>query len=357
MHYKKSEMKIKKHCAAFIVLLLSCKKYDLPKYDLPPPSTITNLPPGAYILNEGYPASLSFFSFKRNKVIYPDIYKLQNNEEIPSPASSIVTYYDNTYIISEGTSEVIIINTNNAIKTATLPLPASSPTDFIVVPNSNIGVLAHKNAGIITFIDISTFTVTSTLPTGYNHHELIFTNGKIYAGTSSNIVVVINPYNKSIVKTITLSSVGARYLATAKGMVWVLCSGVDQSTYQKGAIAGIDPSSDLVTTFKWIDSIPNYHWKNPPRKLTASLDGSYLYLIYKNVLRFQTQAPYNLDTIIWAGNRNFYSIKTDEVSGNIYLSDKKDGVSPGDLLIYTPNYQIIAISQVGVNPIDFIFRY
>ncbi len=343
----------------FILIISQCKKYELPEY----PSGRyrgDTIPSGIYIISRGnknisQDGSISLYEPYYNKLIYQDIISQINGSKIDEPASMAIL--DTLGFIPLSTSgKIQVISIRNGKMYGDISLGGRYAFNILIYSRES-GLVTDPHNMLISVFNPLSRQKTSEIILGKEPGEMSLINDRIYVGTDPGELFVIDLRTQSILTSLVLLP-GAMYSTIANGILWVLCDGISYSTGNKTkpGIRGINPSSTQIIYNLDIDTIPGYHYLNPPFKIVASADETALFFIYKHILRVRITAnPITIDTVIYSNGRNFSALFVHKPTGDIYVADGKDGVLKGVVYRYSSQFTPIDSFEVGVNPVSFAY--
>ncbi|MDO7884478.1 YncE family protein [Hymenobacter cheonanensis] len=313
---------------AFSALLLaSCESKNT---DVTPTPTGTGS--NVYITNEGAygksTASVTFFD-KNTKAVTADIFQTANGRALGDVAQSMSVYNNTGYVV---------VNNSNKVEVVSLPSFKSVATiSNLVQPRYLVSTSAGKGyvtewlsstAGRVSIIDLTTNTVTGTLPTGRYPEKPLSFNGLVYVPNSDeNTLTVIDPAQGKVTNTITVSDGPSSLAADKSGNIWVLCGGITKYDPVTYAVISSTPGALI----RFAPGTPTVQTKLPfaagsPSKLRSSPAGDQLYYtLGKSEYRLDVTAS-SLPATPFISRRfsaltAFYGFDIDPKDNTIYVSD------------------------------------
>ncbi|MDR1273339.1 MAG: YncE family protein [Odoribacteraceae bacterium] len=347
---------------AFIACFSSCRSDDDPLV----PSTQTPVAPGEdgpvkgfFLLNEANmgsnKASLDYFDYGSG-IYHKNIFPERNPgivKELGDVGNDIRIYGDKLYAVINCSHLVEIMDVNTARHVATISIPncryiafdkgyayvSSYAGPVKIDPNARLGYVAKVDTALLQVVD--------TCVVGYQPEEMVVRDNKLYVANSGgyrvpdydNTVSVIDLDRFKETKKITVAINLHRMELDRYGNIWVSSRGDYYNVRSKTYI--IDTSTDLVTDV--LHLLPNSN---------MTLRGDSLY-VYSTEWSYIT----NSNTISYAivntktkkvVNRNFitdgtekkieipYGIAVHPETGDIFVTDAKDYVTPGTLYCFSP---------------------
>ena len=332
---------------ATVLFCVSCLK-DKPPVDN---ATVNVSSAGVYITNEGNflfgNASVSFYNIAENTV-QEDLFKPTNNKSLGDVAQSMCIYNDKIYIVVNNSGKIEVVDAKTFASQATIS-GFLSPRYFVPV-NSAKAYVSDFKANAISIINLSANTVSGSISCSGWTEEMILSNGKVFV-TSKNRdkVYVINTSNDVITDSIVVTYGSNSIKEDKNGKLWVLCNG-DENLKILAALHRINPITlQLEQSFFFSSGSP---WR---LKINGSKDT--LYFLNNGVFKMATGAVVLPDqSFIPSGNRNFYGLGIDPVSGVVYVADAMDYVQKSIIYRYQPNGVLINSFKSGVISGDFYFK-
>lgn len=208
------------------LLLASCEPKHDPVTPTPPSGTGTNV----YVINEGAlnksTASVTLLN-KTTKAVTADIFLATNGRALGDVAQSMTIYNNYGYLV---------VNNSNKIEVVTLPDFKSVATiNGLVQPRYMVtagtkGYVTEwlsATAGRVSVIDLTTNTITGTIPTGRNPEKLVYSNGTIYVPDSDeNTVDIIDASRDNVTGAVLVADGPSSLVADKNDNVWILCGGI-----------------------------------------------------------------------------------------------------------------------------------
>lgn len=331
------------------VLFVSCEEDDAP----------INLPLGAYqggffMLNEGSASagSVSFSSYNYS-LLKQDIYGAENDGDgVGGYVQSIFFNNEKAYIISSASNKITIVNRY------TFKLIGKIETGFLnprygVVRNgkayvTNLGDFMDLTDDYISVIDLSDNSIETPIPVGAIAEKIFIENDKLYVLNGSygegNSIKVINPENGNVDTTITLPQ-SPNSFEVENGKVYVLTGNyTDPSHLIRINLANNTIENDITMPADLISA----------QNLNVEDGGIYFSVgnkIYANAIGATAVSDTALFTTA-AITLYGFQVKGD----NLYVTDAKDYVSDGALLIYTPTGNLNKTLTTGLIPNSVYFN-
>ncbi len=317
--------------------------------------TVTPSLRGAFIVNEGNyshgNASLSYYNADSLKLTN-GVYNLVNHESLGDIANFMVIKDSLGFIVINNSDKIDIININTFKKVKSISLPAgSSPREMAVLEN-NRGYVTNLYKNSISVLDLSKGAVTGSIDVGPNPEGIIATGNNIYVANSGlgngNTVSVISGANGKLVKTIQVGDNPQGVALDAEGRIQVLCGGAYGSDFMSpdddtpGGIWIINPGTNTLS-----DSLVLQNGLHPS-ELTLSGTGKGYFIYDGAIVEYDTQAMEIRNSALIKGN--FYHVRVNAYSGELFVLDSGNYADPGTLLIYDSDGTLKNQYEVGIIP-------
>jgi YVTN family beta-propeller protein len=268
------------------------------------------------------------------------------------------------YIVVNNSKKVEIVNMTDFHLTGTIT-GLESPRYFLGINNTK-GYVSDWTANNIKVLNLTTNTISSTIPCGAGPEQMLLTNNKVFVcnvggfGNDSTITI-IDANSNSVLSTIQVGINPNSIQQDVNGKLWVLCGGTIGPDYSPstsddigGALIQIDPSTNVI--LKRFDFTSSQH----PTKL--AINGSKDKLYYLNGSSGYTGKIFNFGiTSTYLHNlalvdREFYGLGVDPQNGYVYGGIGNFSLSTY-IIKYLSNGTFMDSSKVGVAPSSFVFNY
>jgi DNA-binding beta-propeller fold protein YncE len=351
-------------CRALLCLLLGLLIAGCTSSPTAPQPEIGTVTTGVYIVNEGNytrdNATLSFYIPDSNRV-YPDIFSAANGRPLGDVANDMVLFGDRGYIVVNNSQTIEVISLLDQKSVGAFVVPGSkSPYKMVIVNSSKAYVTNLYDNSLTEFDPTSLQMIQERILVGNNPEGIALANGKLYVcdsglGADSSLTVV-DPTQDVAVNTIIVGRSPSEIAADASGDVVVKCDGSfnfnDPNRDTPGSLVLVDPRTDAVLSTVVLPLGVYGH----PGKMTLSSNG-YGYFVGKSgIMRFDigngtiTVNPTPFATV------SAYGLAIDDASNRLYVTDAKDYVQPGDVLVYGQDGQQVAQFEAGIIPGTIVFR-
>ena len=314
---------------------------------------------GILITNEGpFGTGTGTVSFISNDLatVQSSIFNTVNGTDLGNIVQSMAFDGDNGYIVVNNSHLIKVVNRYTFEEVTTIDAGLENPRFFVAAGNfgyvTNWGDPFVETDDFIAVIDLTTNTVTATIPVGFGPEKLVYNGDKIYVAHKggfgqNNIISVIDPEGNTVESTIDVGFVPNSLVLSGPDL-WVLSGGKPEFTGDETAgslakinIDGTGPSN----TFDFSISQHPEHLSINGADLYYNLDG--------NVFKMNVaDTELSTDGII-AGF--FYAMAINE--GKLFATDAVDFASDGTLTVFDliDNSEITTLT-VGLIPGGIYFN-
>jgi hypothetical protein len=337
------------------VFLVSCSKEELPEF----PSQ-GNYENGFFVVNEGN-ASAGSISFVNSNFTTgtSNVFAAANPSEdgIGGYVQSIFFNGDRAYIIS-GSEKITVVNRYTFKYIGTVNSGLDNPRYGVVyngkayVTNSKTNSFDNPTTGntddYISIINLETLLVENTINMNAIADKILLFNSKLYItnGTygEGNSVAIINPSNNTIVNTLTFGN-SPNSFEENNGKLYVLCSNYTTAS----ELVKIDLATDTIeSTIVLPATLGNAQNLNVE-------DNQFYFTVNSKVFSSPISAVTISETPLFTSAATTlygFTVK----NSAIYISDAKDYISNGNVLIYSLSGSLAYQISVGLLPNGFYFN-
>jgi YVTN family beta-propeller protein len=315
---------------------------------------------GIFVVNEGPfqngTGTVTYFDPDSN-LVKQDIFEMINGRPLGNIAQNMTVHNGKGYIVvnNAGTVEVVDVATFKSEGTIT---NLTNPGQFLVVDDKKAYV--SDWIGHIAVVDLTTNTVTKTIPAGTGPDAMVKSGKYVYVANSGGFsidstVYVIDYSSDVMVKVIKVGDAPSGMVADGNGNIWVMCkgngfAGWPQAGDTPGKLMRIDPVSLSVTYTYEFGSTGDH-----PEKLVINKQKSVLYFLFDNAIYHFNIALANASPAKLY-SRYFYSLGYESKTGYLYASDPKDFMGNGQVFrIKADDGLLIDSVQAGIIPRGFAF--
>jgi YVTN family beta-propeller protein len=331
--------------AALLLLAASCKKDEPPEPDNG--TIISSGNNGVYIINEGNfqfgNAAVSYYADGMANAAL-DLFQPANNRPLGDVCQSMYVFNNKAYIVVNNSGKVEVVNPNTFVSIATIT-GFNSPRYFLPVSNSK-AYITDLYSNNISIADLSSNTVTGTIPCAGWTEELALAYGKVFVTNElHDKLYVINSLNDVLTDSITIGYGSNSIVEDKNGKLWVLCSG-KQSSNINASLHRINPVNNTIeSSYTFINSADS------PWRLDLNGTHDTLYFLNNGCYRMAvTDNTLPSSAFISQNGRNFYGLGINPHNGNIYITDAIDYVQRGKIYIYKPDGNLVTSFLAGIIP-------
>jgi len=321
------------------------------------PGDVTATARGVYILNEGLwgqgNASLSYLDFDTGQFT-DEVFRTANGRPLGDVGNHIVVHNGSAYIVVNNSDKVEIIETHTHRSLGTIDAGAGANPRQIAFVSDTLALLTNLYDASVSVVNLVSQSVVGRIPVGSNPEGIAISSGKAFVANSGfgtgNTVSVINVITLTVSKTIAVADNPADVVRTSDGQIYVLCAGAygdfsDPNDDTPAQVMVIDPLSETV-----VDSV---FAGGHAFRMSAGRNGRAYIVADVNVLEIDTR---NHTVVGPFAAGVFYGVGVEEESGDVYLADARDYVSPGRVVIYSRQGLMRGEYNVGLIPGRFAFN-
>lgn len=317
-----------------LAIFTSCKKNDTP------PTEITPVTTGVYVLNEGnYNANnttLSYYNFSTGTAA-TDFYETANGSKLGDTGNDILLYGGKIYIIMNVSSYVEVADAFTAKSLKKIPFEKTDggkrqPRYAAAYKNK---VLVSSYDGTIAVIDTGSLHVDKWITVGTNPEGLTVSGDRLYVANSGGLSLefdstlsVVDLLSFEEVQKITVGINPGAVTADNSGNIYVACTGNYASIAP--SLVKVSTASNTVVA-KADTAVGKIRYHDGLLYTTGGYFGSANVRTLNTTNFSQTSANFVVDgTAIL----NPYGIHIDPESGDVYVTDSKDYVSSGEVFCF-----------------------
>lgn len=342
------------------VFLLSCRKDKEPFKEFTPSTS------GLYLLNEGNmgsnKATLDFYNLETG-VYQQDIFSAANPTielGLGDVGNDIKIYGSKMYIVVNGSNKVEVLDIKNSKRLGKIDI---NNCRYVAFYKNKAFVTSYD--GFVAVIDTTEITrVQKTISVGRQPEEMAVVGDKLYVANSGGYKVPDNEYDRTVsvidliseteVKKIDVGINLHKLKADQYGDLYVTSRG--DYLGEESSLYLIDTKTDVVKK----------HFNLPVTNLYIHGDIAYM-LSYSYITNAATYLKLDIKNEVLLNEKLIkdgteaeikvpYGIAIDPSTGNIYVTDAKDNLSPGTLYIYNSQGNRINSFQTGDIPAHFAFK-
>lgn len=287
-------------------------------------------------------SSLSIYN-KNSGEISNNIYQNLNQSLLGDVLHSINHINHQLFLVINNSGKIIVINDENFQYMYQID-NLSSPRKIIKINNSKFYITDLYSSSIYVY---NTYQNSlAEIPVNGWCEDIIMQNEKVFVCNVSNSqVYIINSNNNLIIDSISVGPNPVSVKEDSKGDIWVLSQG---NTNENPSISIIDTENlEVLRTFN-LESNQSY-----PSSL--NIHNNQVYFINKHIYKIQNLND-STAQIVWPNNNNtFYNLSIDPYLNDLYVTDAKDYVQSGTLLIIDSNGNLKNEVNTGIIPKSIIF--
>lgn len=338
--------------SVLIIILSGCRK----KNEINEP--VKTGSSGIFVINEGNytwaNSSLSYYDFKTEK-LFTDIFAEANGIPLGDVAYSMAIHKDKAYIVVNNSGIIYVVNVSD-MKYSGKITGLVSPRQMLIV-NDSLAYVSDLYNTKIARINLSTNTVNGYVNIGSTSECLILNNGRVYVSSWSfnNKIFVFDAITGVITDSLLVGKQPNSMVLDKNNNLWVLCDGCFQ-----GSQYGVENASLWCLNTSDLTVLKHLSFSNiqeSPIKLNINSSKDSLYFISTGIYKQSiNDESISNSTFIQSNGRTFYGMKINPENGDIVVSDAKNYMSSGELLIFSKFGILKKSMEVGVNPgwIEFI---
>ncbi len=291
-------------------------------------------------------ASLSGYN-KNSKEIINNLYQNINQEPIGDVLHNISHIDHQLFLVVNNSGKVIVIDDESFLKSYEIK-NLTSPRKIIKVDNSKY-YITDIYANKIFIHNQYDHSLSEISLNGWSE-DMRIQNGKVFVGNiTNNMVYVINSSNDSIMDSIQVGSSPISIQEDSRGNLWVLSQG-SQSLNESPSISIIETQNHSIIKSFYLENN-----QSSPSYLNMDIETNKVFLINKHIYKFQNIDD-TLPQIIWPNNNNnFYNLKINPYNKDLYMTDAKDYVQNGSLIIIDSIGNFKNEVTTGIIPKSIVF--
>tara|TARA_B100000768_G_scaffold136458_1_gene127406 strand:- start:3221 stop:4246 length:1026 start_codon:yes stop_codon:yes gene_type:complete len=289
-------------------------------------------------------SSLSSYN-KNSGEISSNIYQNINQSLLGDVLHSISHIDHQLFLVVNNSGKIVVINDETFEYEYQID-NLLSPRKIIKVNNSKYYITDLYSNNI--YIYNAYQNTTSEISVNGWCEDILMQNGKVYVcNVASNLIYVINSNDDTIMDSISVGQNPVSIKEDLKGDLWVLCQGSISNNE--------DPSISIIET-QTLKVIKNFSLEsNQNYPSSMNILKNEVFFINKHVYKISSIED-TLQEIIWENTGNtFYNLSIDPYNKDIYLTDAKDYVQNGSLLIIDSIGNLKDEVITGIIPKSIVF--
>ena len=198
-------------------------------------------------------------------------------------------------------------------------------------------------------VDIVRGQFVTTIPVPGWVEEMVYANGSLYGTCPSNDCLVrVDTATNSLLETISIEAGPVSIVKDRNEMLWALSSGFGSVPAR---LSVIDPTTNSVVRVLEFDGTAQ------PTKLKINGAGDELYYINgSGVYRMSVEATEVVSEAFIEGyGQTLYGLAVQPETDEIYLTDAKDFIQPGQAYRFSNTGQLLDSASCGIIPQSIVF--
>lgn len=332
---------------AIILLGLSCKKREIgPQFLVEPLFKGEKV----LILNEGN------FGWGNSSITAYDpatyqvangVYNSANNLPLGDVCQSGIRWGGYYLIVVNNSNKIEILDTNTL--EISDELSALGSPRYVLPGQNGIAYVSDLYANELGVVDIVSGEFATTIPVPGWVEEMVYANGSLYGTCPSNDCLVrVDTATNSLLETISVEAGPASIVKDCNEVLWTLSSGFGSVPAR---LSVIDPTTNNVVRVLEFDGTVQ------PAQLKINGAGDELYYIYgSGVCRMSIEATEVVSEAFIEGyGQTLYGLAVQPETGEIYLTDAKDFIQPGQAYRFSNTGQLLDSASCGIIPQSIVF--
>lgn len=287
-------------------------------------------------------ASLSIYN-KNSSEISNNVYQNLNQSLLGDVLHSISHIDHQLFLIINNSGKIIIIN-DETFKFLYQIDNMVSPRKIIKINNSKYYITDIYSNSIYIY---NTYQNSlSEIPVNGWCEDIIIQNEKVFVcNKANNQIYIINSNSDFIVDSISVGANPVSIKEDLKGNMWILCQG--NITENPSIYLIKSETSEILRSFN-LENNQSY-----PSSL--NIHENEIYFINKHIYKIQNINDSTAE-IVWSNDNNtFYNLSIDPYIKDLYITDAKDYVQNGTLLVIDSNGNLKNEVTTGIIPKSIIF--
>jgi YVTN family beta-propeller protein len=330
-----------------------------------PSGSVPQTTTGVYVVNEGNfmrgNSSLTIFLPDSNKS-YQDVFALVNGRNLGDTGNDIVLYAGKAYIVVSGSQKIEVMSLADNKSVGTVSFAGQrNPYKLTIINDAKAFVTNLSDTTITEFNPSTLQIVNDRIKVGNNPMGIVYANGKLYVCNSGfgsdSTVTVLNATTGELIKTVIVGDSPSELGVGPNNEVVIKCDG--RSDYNNpandtpGSILKINSDNDAIIV-KAILPLATY---GHPGHMAITSKGVGYFLGKTGVIKFSySGSTLNIGGTPFAAIFG-YSLAYDDALDRLYVTDARDYVQPGSVMMFDLNGNQVNQFVAGVIPGAIAFRH
>lgn len=324
----------------FVVLFaISCKK------DEAKPETPETKSGGAVIICEGlFGNANSRIDYYNNETetLETNVFFKANNRVLGDVGQFAIEFNNEIFVVVNNSGKIERINKTN-FKSISIIQNLQSPR--IILPLSNKLYISDLYANKIHIIAYPSLTYSNSIALNGWVEEMVEIDNFVYSSNNNKpYIYVINKSTDIIVDSIATNEAPGSIALDKNNKIWALTGTTGGSV----SLLKVNPQSKTVEA--------NYAANvNGAMKLRINKAKDHLYFLSGSKVFHMGINDASPSVFVEQNNANWYGLKEEPSTGNIWICNAKSFVENGEIQVFTPNAQLLKTIETGINPNDIVF--
>ena len=312
---------------------------------------------GYFVINEGNmtsaDGSISYIS--NDGSVINNVYENTNGIPLGSVVQSMSIIGEYAYIVVNNSNKIVVASKDSMIHVTEILI---NQPRYISQVSENKAYVTSWGNNSIEVIDLTTNTVTNSIPCGVGPESITVSNGLAYVTNVGgwgldNTVTVIDIASDNVISTINVGDKPNSAQVDADGNIWVLCGGYTEYDNVTWVVVSQTQGSLVkISNNEVVDSY-TFNAGDSPKNLLIDDNGTMLYYLSGgSVFSFNNTAS-TLDTTALI-SEPFYGIGYND--NKILGTDAVDYVQDGYSKEYSTSGVLVNTYNVGRIPGGFCFN-
>lgn len=341
------------------VALIACRTSPTEPSGAAPPATT-----GVYVVNEGNflrgNSTLTFYLPDSNRA-FQDVFAVANGRNLGDTGNDIVLHAGKGYIVVNGSQKIEVISLTDNKSVGTLAFTGErSPYRLAILSDAKAFVTNLSDTSVTMFNPSTLQIISGHIRVGNNPMGIAVANGKVYVCNSGfgydSTVTVLNATDGAVIKTILVERSPSEVGVGPNNEVVVKCDGWsdygNSANDTPGSISIINSDNDVVAAKAILPLVTYGH----PGRMSVSSKGYGYFLAKTGVIKFTFSG-----SSLGIGGTPFatvsgYGLAVDDATDRVYVTDPKDYVQSGIVIILDSNGNQIKQFAAGIIPGAIAFK-
>ncbi len=261
------------------------------------------------------------------------VFKVKNGFPLGDVPQSILMRDSLAYIVVNNSGKIEVVRSDDfsSVKTIT---GFTSPRHLTVVNESgSIGWVTDLYANKIWKVDLTNGKIIGNIPSkGWSENILSWRDKVLVLNKKDSVINVFDAASEQLIQSI--------------GMAEKI---VDFKLWNANSLMVMSPSGIFSLNLNTLTLTENVKFSpfRTPSRMAVDTVLNMVYFLDKDVYKYNSA----VQKVIQATNgSNFYGLEASAATGEIFVTDAKDYVQPGEVLKYSSDFSDSVIFKVGVNP-------